>query len=281
MGLEASHFKRNDVPYTEYTKKKGVNDLMKRKPRGPKKGEHTPVQDAIREEALSTKRKYPHLGAAKIAKISGVKASPKTVHAVLRKNGFENVTMRLGKVYKHFEMPHVNDMWQIDYVELGRDRITGMKVEYLSVIDDKSRFIFATDPTTHPTTDHVIDTLTDCFMKYGIPKTILSDHGTQWCASNGGDTRFDEFCEKWGVIHIMGQVRKPTTQGKVERWHGSIRREADIPKEGTLEEYAAWIREYAAFYDKVRPHWSCGLRTPEEVFYEGHPMPLLLGLAAS
>ena len=242
---------------------------MKRNPRGPKKGEHTPVQDAIREKALSTKRKYPHLGAAKIAIISGVKASPKTVHAVLRKNGFENVTMRLGKVYKRFEMPNVNDMWQIDYVELGSDPDTGKKVEYLSVIDDKSRYILASEPTVHATSEHVIGVLSDCFEKFGVPRMILSDHGTQWCANNGGDSRFDEFCERWDVKHIMGQVRKPTTQGKVERWHGSIRREADLPQSTTLEEYTALIRDYADFYDEIRPHWSCGLRTPGEVFREG------------
>ena len=235
MGLDARHYRRRGVRMTDYSKKKGVKELMKRKRRGPRKGEHTVVQDAISARVLDAKAKHPYLGAAKIGVIAGVSASPKTVHSVLRRNGYENVTMRTGKAYRSFEMPHVNDMWQIDYVELGLDRVSGMKVEYLSVIDDKSRYILATEPTIHPTTEHVIGVLEDCFMRYGIPKRILSDHGTQWCASNGGDTRFDEFCAKWGVDHIMGQVRKPTTQGKVERWHGSIRREAGILKEGTLE----------------------------------------------
>jgi hypothetical protein len=92
---------------TDYSKKKGVKELMKRKRRGPRKGEHTVVQDAISARILDAKAKHPFLGAAKIGVIAGVSASPKTVHSVLKRNGYENVTMRTGKVYRSFEMPHV------------------------------------------------------------------------------------------------------------------------------------------------------------------------------
>ena len=222
---------------------------------------------------------HPELGSAKIGVMAGVEASPKTVHAALKRRGFENVTMRIGKAYRSFEMDRVNEMWQIDFVELGADRVTGKKVEFLSVIDDKSRRILDDRVTLSATTEYVLDVLTDCFVRYGIPERILSDRGTQWCASNGGDARFDAFCEEWGVKHVMGKVRKPTTQGKVERWHGSIRREARLPKEAPLDEYAARMAEYVRFYNEERPHWSCGLRTPHEVFFEGHSMPLLFAVA--
>ncbi len=79
----------------------------------------------------------------------------------------------------------------------------------------------------------------------------------------------------------MGQVRKSTMRSKVERWHGFIRREAGISKEGNSEEYVAGIREYVAFYDRERPPWSCSLKTPKEVFREGLSIPLPLGLAMS
>ena len=47
----------------------------------------------------------------------------------------------------------------------------------------------------YATTDNVLEILEECIMRYGTPKMILSDHGTQWAASNRGDTRFDEWCE--------------------------------------------------------------------------------------
>lgn len=249
--------------------RKGVKDDIKVKCPGPKKGQYTPVQDRIRDDVIATKMQYGCLGAAKIGVISKVDASAPTVHKVLKSAGFENVTMRSGKVYKSFEMDNVNDMWQIDYVELGVDTVTSRKVEFLSVIDDKSRCILSDVPTLHATTDDVIAVLEDCVKKYGCPKAILSDHGTQWAVTNGGDARFDIWCESHGIKHIMGKVRKPTTQGKVERWHGSIRREAGLPKEAPLLCYEAMMRNYVAFYNEIRPHWSCGLETPFKTYLMG------------
>jgi transposase InsO family protein len=266
--LKAKHYHRFGVPYTKYTKIEGYTKILAPKRPGPAKGQYTPKRDEIRDAVIETKQAYMKLGAAKIGKISGVNASHPTVHAVLREAGFENVTMRLGKVYKSFEMPHVNDMWQIDYVELGTDRTTGRKVEFLSVIDDKSRRMLSHTVDVYATTDNVLRILEECIEEYGTPRMILSDHGTQWAASNGGDTRFDEWCESKGIRHVMGGVRKPTTQGKVERWHGSIRREANLPGEATLEEYDALMSRYIEFYNETRPHWALDLKTPSSVFCE-------------
>jgi len=66
---------------------------------GPRKGQYTPVQDRIRDDVIATKMQYGCLGAAKIGVISKVDASAPTVHKVLKSAGFENVTMRIGKVY--------------------------------------------------------------------------------------------------------------------------------------------------------------------------------------
>ena len=58
----------------------------------------------IRDAVIETKQAHMKLGAAKIGKISGVvDVSHPTVHAVLREAGFDNVTMRIGKIYKFFE----------------------------------------------------------------------------------------------------------------------------------------------------------------------------------
>lgn len=212
--------------------------------------------------------------------MTGSKLSAPTVHDILMKAGNEPVTMRLGRVYKSFERPFINDLWQIDYVELGTDIRTGRKVESLSVIDDNSRFIFSANARTTATTDDVLEILDSIIAEYGAPKAILSDHGTQWAANNGGDTRFDEWCERHGILHIMGQVRKPTTQGKVERWHGSLRRETNLPPSATLQEYQKIMERYVDFYNNVRPHWSCGLRTPGATYKERHKDLAIASLAS-
>ena len=228
---------QNGEKYTRYKTISGYKESLKRKKPGPRPGKCSQKTEKAKASVLATKKRYPHLGAAKIKILAGAKVSTPTVHKILLNEGYEPVTMRIGKVYKSFEMEHPNDMWQIDYVELGTDTLTGRKVESLSIIDDHSRFMLSANARISATTDDVLEFLEMVISIYGAPKKILSDHGTQWASNNGGDTRFDEWCKSKGIIHIMGQVRKPTTQGKVERYHGNIRREADLPEEATVEEY--------------------------------------------
>lgn len=255
--------------FTRYTKKKGFKELIKPNKRGRKKGTYSQKRIDDTEKILATKDEYPEFGAVKIGIMAGSDLSGPTVHAVLREHGHENVTMRLGKVYKRFEMDYVNEMWQIDYVELGMDIKSGRKVESFSVIDDKSRYVFATEARTSAKLEDVLEFLEYIIKIYGKPRVILSDHGTQWAANNGGDARFDEWCEIQGIRHAMGKVRKPTTQGKVERFHGSLRREAHLPEKATLEEYRRIMDEYVLFYNMKRPHWSCDLKTPAEAYTTG------------
>lgn len=238
-----------------YEMKHDVRTLIKRSKTGPAEGYLAPKTVIAIEAIVGTKEAYPVLGAAKINQIAESPVSAPTARKILYREGFPPVTKRKGRTYKTFEMEHTNDMWQIDYVELGTDRITGRKVESLSVIDDHSRMVLSANASVTATTDDVIRILEDAIRTYGAPCRILSDHGTQWCSSNGGTTRFDEWCLENGIEHIMGKVRKPTTQGKVERWHGSIRREAHLPSMAAVEEYQSLMKAYVDFYNNIRPHW--------------------------
>lgn len=251
-----------------YTMRESVKELIKSRKPGPKPGNH-PVADAIREKVVHTKKKYPRLGAEKIRTIAKVEASAPTVRKVLYEAGFEPVTIKKGKAYKSFERPYSNDLWQIDYVVIGKDRITGQDVEFLSVIDDHSRKILSVNSATHATTDDVLNIMRECVETYGVPRQILSDHGTQWYATRGGDARFDEWCKNNGIEHIMGGIRKPTTTGKVERWHGTIRREAGLPERGSVEEYRDLIENFVFYYNYERPHYANGLTTPAMAYEFG------------
>lgn len=262
-------YTRGGVPYTEYTKIEGIKEKIGSKRRGPVPGTKRPVFDQNKEIILKTKEKYPKLGAAKIAIIAQATCSHVTAHRILKENGHENVTMHLPpKKYKSFVMPHSNDMWQIDYVEIGHTpaNLGGKKVQFLSIIDDHSRMILSWEVRENTTTDDVLTLLETTIEKFQKPKRILSDHGTQWASASSGKTRFDEWCEDRGIVHVMGQVRKPTTQGKVERWHGSLRREMELPETGTYEEYGNLMKDYVFFYNRERPHWAIDQDTPERAY---------------
>lgn len=258
----------------EYGFKKGFKSLLASKRPGPRPGA-TPKCDEIEKVVVETRKKYGFLGAEKIGRIANVDASAPTVRKTLRRCGFDNITKKKGQARKRFCASFPNEMWQIDYVDLGAG------THLLSVIDDHSRKILSKNISYSWTTDDVLRIIKEAIMEHGTPKTILSDHGTQWYSTHGGNSRFDEFCDEYGIDHRMGGIRKPTTQGKVERWHGNIRHETDIDKTDDIEEKRVILYDYMDFYNGIRPHHALGLRTPDEVYYktdlpESDPMKLFV-----
>lgn len=209
-----------------------------------------------------------NVGARKIGLMSGVDASAPTVHKALMAAGFEPVRKQKGKHIKRYSKPAANDQWNIDLVEIGVDRITGKKIESLSVTDDHSRYTFSSDVTVTATTDHVINVLEKLFRFNGVPRIIHSDHGVQWYSTSSGVSRFDKWCEEWGIVHTMAPIRTPECNGKVERYHGCLRTEAELPREGTVEEYQDLLQRYRSFFNNERPHYSLGYRTPSEAYYK-------------
>lgn len=126
-----------------------------------------------------------------------------------------------------------------DFVEIGIDSETGRKVESLTVVDGHSRFYLGAFVTTSPTTDFVIECLDKVFAAHGVPPMVHSDHGSQWYAVRGGDSRFDAKCEEWGTKHTMAPIRTPECNGKTERVHGSMRAEIKFPEKAAVEDCRA------------------------------------------
>ena len=243
----------------KYRFKAGFKSLLPTKKRGPAPG-NTPVCDRIESVVVAMREKHPQIGAEKIGIMAKAEASAPTVRKALQRRGFPNIKQHKAKPLKRFCKPCSNDMWQIDYVDLGDN------THLLSVIDDHSRKILSKNLRRTMLTDDVLEILEETFEEYGVPRAILSDHGTQWYATRGGDSRFDEFCKTFDIVHLMGGVRKPTTQGKVERWHGNIRTETDIDNIHDFEEKKAALFRYIDFYNSVRPHYALGLQTPDRIY---------------
>ena|GEM_PF-2034597 len=153
-----------------------------------------------------------------------------------------------------------------DFVEIGIDSETGRKVESLTVVDGHSRFYLGAFVTTSPTTDFVIECLDKVFAAHGVPPMVHSDHGSQWYAVRGGDSRFDAKCEEWGTKHTMAPIRTPECNGKTERVHGSMRAEIKFPEKAAVEDCRALMESYVRHYNEIRPHCALGYRTPKEVF---------------
>jgi transposase len=170
-----------------------------------------------------------------------------TKHGIIKKEKFKR------RKWKLFERKHSNTMWQIDYAEL----IEG--VWSISILDDHSRFICGFEILDHvPTTDDTVQLLERAFSLYGAPRQILTDHGAQFCSAiPEGVSSFDLWCRDNYIRHLKASIRRPTTIGKVEAWHRTLRQECiDKLDEQCLDSLRKACYEFVQYYNLHRTHFA-------------------------
>src|SRR5215470_3527098 len=105
---------------------------------------------------------------------------------------------------------------------------------------------------------------------FGVPAEVLTDNGKQFTDrfGKGGEVLFDRICRDNGIIHRLTQPRSPTTTGKIERFHGSLRRELlnDAVPFADLAAAQAAVDAWVAEYNTRRPHQSLEMASPAERF---------------
>src|ERR1019366_7239883 len=150
----------------------------------------------------------------------------------------------------------------------------------LSVLDDHSRYLIALRGTWTTKAEPVREHLESAFSECGVPEAMLMDHGTPWWNANAptGATWLTVWLMRQGIeLHWSG-YRHPQTQGKVERFHGSLQRtqgRRGVPE----QERQRWLDEYRHEYNQVRPHEALGMQTPasrwrpSERRYDPNPQP--------
>jgi len=162
---------------------------------------------------------------------------------------------------RRFERMHSNSLWQADFKLTADDRWL------LTFLDDHSRFVPGGRIEHDATTELALKLFTKCVKKYGFPEQVLTDQGTQfYCADKEGkkhgESEFTQTLRELGVQHIVASKRRPTTIGKVERFHR------------TYEEEAWRYRTLGAFlqyYNYERIHQALDYQIPAEVYFRDLP----------
>jgi hypothetical protein len=139
----------------------------------------------------------------------------------------------------------------------------------LSFIDDCSRYCHGLWPLRGTGGAGVKQTLEGYFREHGVPLSILMDHGTPWYGTTNqhGLTWLAVWLLKQGVVLRYSGVGHPQTQGKVERFHKTLKartRHRGAPL--TMGEWERWAVEFRQEYNHERPHESLGMKTPAEVY---------------
>jgi putative transposase len=164
----------------------------------------------------------------------------------------------------HDKTTVVNQMWQTDFTYF---KIFGWGWYYLStILDDYSRFIVTWKLCPGMKAEDVKDTLDDALSFADLenkPKPkLLSDNGSCYISHELAD-----YLEDKEMKHVRGRPMHPQTQGKIERYHRSMKNVVKLDNyfsPGQLEEK---LKEFVKFYNYERYHESLKNLTPAEVYY--------------
>jgi transposase InsO family protein len=178
--------------------------------------------------------------------------------------------------YKRWERSRAMELWQMDIVG-GVRLVDGSEAKIVSGIDDHSRFVVCARVVARATARPVCDALEHAIAAHGAPEVILTDNGKVFTARFGpgpGPVRFDRICTNNGITHILTAPRSPTTTGKIERWHKTLRREFLAGKGfASLADAQTQLDIWVSHYNHARPHQAIGNVPPIERFRLAAPAP--------
>lgn len=190
----------------------------------------------------------------------------RTVNNILNRHGcISPEESQKRQPFIRFEKELCNQMWQTDFK--GEFRMEDGRYCYpLDIIDDHSRFAIEIEPRLG-TGNTVIPVFMEAFREYGLPNSILSDNGAQFAGFRKGYTQFERWLMDLDVLPIHGRLKHPQTQGKIERFHRTMKQE--LLRHTTIaniEDAKAKLSVWRDKYNNLRPHEALGMRRPGEVY---------------
>lgn len=180
---------------------------------------------------------------------------------------------RRSRKWKRWERGAPMELWQMDVVG-GFPLADGSCAKALTGIDDHSRMCVCARLMARERTRAVCDGLRTALAAYGAPQQILTDNGKVFTGRFHHppvEVLFDAICRQNGIEHLLTQPRSPTTTGKIERFHRSLRAEflSEQRPFTNLKTAQQALDEWIAYYNTARPHQSLDMVTPAERFAAG------------
>ena len=167
----------------------------------------------------------------------------------------------------HEKTVRPNQLWQTDFTYL---KVIGWGWFYLStILDDHSRYIVAWKLCTTMKAEDVTDTLELALEASGCDQAtvlhkprLLSDNGSSYVAGDLAD-----FLEDKGMDHVRGAPHHPQTQGKIERWHQTMKNRVLLENYYLPGDLERQIEAFVEHYNNDRYHESLGNLTPADVYH--------------
>ena len=161
-----------------------------------------------------------------------------------------------------FEAELPNEMWQTDITHWKLRH--GIEVEILDFIDDHSRVVVGAHVRLVTKAQDVVDSFEKIGSKWGFPASVLSDNGMVF-TGRARKTRvaFETYLAKLGIEAKHSKPNHPTTCGKIERFHQTLKKYLDSqPRAETIVELQEQVDWFVNYYNTVRPHRACERKPP-------------------
>ncbi len=229
----------------------------------------------IRLELLRTDAQPPAWHADRALQPGQVPATA-TINRILLRQGLARARPRKRprESYRRFERPAPMQLWGIDIVGGIQlvDVRTGLlsEAKLLTGIDDHSRYCVIAQVLVRATGRAVCVAFAQALARFGVPAEVITDNGKQFTdrfgrhGTRNGEVLFDTICRRNGITHLLTAPASPNQNGKVERFHGTLRPDflTDADPFETIEAAQAAVDTWVADYNTNRPHQGLDEQMP-------------------
>ena len=225
------------------------------------------------DKILAVARESPELSSrqlsAWIIDRAGFAVSESTVYRILRREGLVKrleVQLVAAKEY-HTKTTRPHQMWATD---ASYFRVVGWGYYYLvTVMDDYSRFILAWKLQRDMSANSLIEVVQEAVDATGMTEVPVEDR-TRLLSDNGAgyvSRSFRDYLHLVGIGHILAAPYHPQTNGKLERYHQSIKREVNQLTYEAPSHLEQAIADFVDYYNYRRYHKALSNVTPADVLY--------------
>jgi putative transposase len=227
-------------------------------------------RDCIMEQALLYPEEPPRQIAFRVTDRCGFNVSESTVYRILKAKGF--IPDREGRGFpaadEYVDKPkRVNEQWQLDATYL---KVVGWGWYFLiSVLDNVSRRILSWRLQSKMDGAAFSEVVEDALVATGLERAprvrkprLLSDNGSGLVGRD-----FKDYVKALGITHILASPHHPQTNGKIERYHRSLKERVLLVVHTTPWDLGDQIGAFVAYYNTQRYHQALGNVTPDDVYF--------------
>ena len=233
------------------------------------------IPDDVRESIVQLALDEPDLSSREVAVMFTDRersfVSEASVYRLLKERGLvPSPAFIVMKAAETFANPTtaINQLWQTDFTYL---KVTGWGWFYLStVLDDFSRYIVAWKLCSTMAAAHVTEPLKLALQAAGVDQSdgdqrprLLSDNGPSYLAADLSD-----WLDGQGMRHTRGKPYHPMTQGKIERWHLSLKSRILLENYYLPGDLERAVADFVEHYNHRRYHESLDNLTPADVYFQ-------------